>query len=1245
MPGTQDDLPQDGAPATGPELNDLTSLDQVSLDNSGVHGSTAGHSAIRQAPKRNRNKEASSESTISDKGISQEVDDRMTRLYEVYAGKEMRIKTGGGSKLKLLIGLGIAAATIGLGIGVGWYVLDTEYGDTLDKMIAGEDSEQAADSTLIVKAREQERENAVLWKPSDAARSSGVVLAGVGITAEVSDAERYSFDVTIAPASTATDRRLSMTTAVVLYRSLEAKGPFSQVDRVKVEGFDRATGTLSFKLFDRVPDSVSANLLHYRLSGFDSDSKRLFDTPAGGFAHVPTAHMSEGRVTWALRSADQPAPAMRLQARLDAPGWEGVLLWQITADGPIEQALPDLPQGLPVVVESAVFGPTGIDLDGRGKGRWRMVWESEVLQSAGASNGSVVGAVPYTITRGLDYRLTPDETGFSSVSHSVGSYDPAGRARGVTFTPQGSSKQVLVAEAPPGIVDITVTAYNGRVHLGWDSMGLIAGLERYDGTVQIAVNRVDAQGETTQIALLPPDSTGFTDTGLADREAVSYELALVHSGDTVSDALVRADAWIKGHGVLPVLVPCPNTQTTARVVPGSGLDRLYVSLGVPELSYTGTGIPALKINDRLEESLSQTPGVAVVNRAALRCFVGADTGEVLFGPMRGVVGSPAQVKLRLVDYTGPDGEGLSLWASDLATGRTNMLARTDADDALEQTGLFVAALQTYLETRLLEENAEAASGGEMPRLVIVGPIYPVDQPDLYYQTKTLAEQLAGAGDQANGELAVVTRRFWLDDTQQNPRAIEHTSMTGTVLIVGRAWTGEDASPGVSVEAIDAISGRQIDHFTAESLTPEAVRAFAQWCGTLRLPAGVEPTGVSPLLAAETALTPIHPVWRDALAEQGGASASMSFPIAGSKPGDEGAVLSFGMPLPPGLGGVQTLTKRDRAHPLHALRPYVAPQRPLTFDKWVRAYAAYIEADCSSFIAGFERVAQLQKTSAGPVKPYLIIRGEHKYTGEFTLPPSAAGMRVTPEALSVREFFPMGAAGQPMVEYRDGLSETFRDRPWAMAHAWKLVGPVAADPFLKSELYGVENGRYARMVFPEKPVPFHTYVAADLLAKIGKGEGQNYRGKALTTASKALAELIDLGGRQLTTEHKQWATDALLVLVYERDPGAIQNLSDKRFRDRYFSVEPAMQTDVMRMLIDCAGPVAWEWANEFDAVDWQTFSWRSTDEMDTATRAMASLIPEETRTQLRAWLEMPDPYTGVDTDISSVSGPASGPRPN
>ena len=119
VPGAPAGAAASPPPASGtePDLNDLTALDQVSLDSSGAQGSTVGRSAIRRAPKPgSRQKRDAGDSTVSDRAISQEVDDRMTRLYEVYAGKEMRIKTGGGSKLKLLIGVGIAAAAIGIGL-------------------------------------------------------------------------------------------------------------------------------------------------------------------------------------------------------------------------------------------------------------------------------------------------------------------------------------------------------------------------------------------------------------------------------------------------------------------------------------------------------------------------------------------------------------------------------------------------------------------------------------------------------------------------------------------------------------------------------------------------------------------------------------------------------------------------------------------------------------------------------------------------------------------------------------------------------------------------------------------------------------------------------------------------------------------------------------------------------------------------------------------------------------------------
>ena len=53
-----------GAPPTQPDINDLSALDQTSLDNTALGGSTASQSAIRKAPKRRRKE--SGDSTISD---------------------------------------------------------------------------------------------------------------------------------------------------------------------------------------------------------------------------------------------------------------------------------------------------------------------------------------------------------------------------------------------------------------------------------------------------------------------------------------------------------------------------------------------------------------------------------------------------------------------------------------------------------------------------------------------------------------------------------------------------------------------------------------------------------------------------------------------------------------------------------------------------------------------------------------------------------------------------------------------------------------------------------------------------------------------------------------------------------------------------------------------------------------------------------------------------------------------------
>jgi len=374
-----------------------------------------------------------------------------------------------------------------------------------------------------------------------------------------------------------------------------------------------------------------------------------------------------------------------------------VLLWRVVADGPISYALPDLPPGLPTVIESAVYRPKGIGLDARGRGRWRMQWVTSELDRRGGPGATVVGAVPFAYAKRLDLRMTPSDKPFTSVSRSWDSSNKGAVSRVVMFTPKGEPTQSASVVTPPVLTDVTATAYDGRVHIAWDSTALLAGLDRYAGPVRIAVRRVDDRGGDTLIAQLPADSTGYTDADAANGRGVSYEVSLVQAGAAGADPMVHADAWIQGHGTLGVLTAFPVADSTARVTPEPGLDRLYVSLGINELSYAGSGFSSVALSDRLIQLLAGTPGVGVVDRASLCCFVGA---APLPGASTDYFGSPAQVRLRLVDSTSSHGDRLSLWASDVAAGRSQRLAIADAEVAVEQADLFATALKNYLGSRM-----------------------------------------------------------------------------------------------------------------------------------------------------------------------------------------------------------------------------------------------------------------------------------------------------------------------------------------------------------------------------------------------------------------------------------------------------------------------------------------------------------------------------------------------------------------
>lgn len=1252
-PACKSPLTVTAAPAPEPEvdLSDLTSLDQPSPDSS-AHGSTVGRSAMGKSAMggSRMRKAASDKSQSGDSAITQELDDRMTRMYEVYSGKKAAFAgAGSGGITKLLIGIGIAVITVGIAVAVGWNIIAKEYGDPIDSvggMIAGAPAEGDNPEAPTKADRVQHPDVTEVWSRTESSTLSGVQLKATEIVLDAQDDSRLTFSVKVIPVSRASDKRLSMAASVALYWSDEADGKFVQADRVTVQGYDSDTGSLTFDLFDKDYASHDTNLMYYRIAGFDSDGKRLFDTPAARYSCTSMPAIADGRLTWTPKAADKPLPAVRIGARLEAPGWEEIQLWQINADGPIDQAMPDTPADLPVVVESSIYQPAGIELDAQGAGRWQMRWVNSELAGAAASGKQIVGIKPYIHSGRLNLRTVPGDQSFSEVAGSWVRNDRAGISRVMNFTPRNGRAQSATVATPPTLTHVVATPYDGRVHVSWDNASLLAGLDRYAGPLLIVVHRIDAQGSDTKIAQLPTSSTGYTDYGAPNGDEVSYEVSLVQANAGGAAPTVNASAWFDGHGELPVLIHFPVDTTTARVAPEPGLDRLFVSLGANELSYAGSGPASIAIRKRLTEMLEQAPGISVVDRAAMRWFTGAGAAARSSQPATSGLGRPAQVQIRLVDSTSPEGDRLSLWITDTATGESRPLATAPADEAAEQADVYINALKNDLAPRIRPDIAEASIQGEAPRLVVVGPIYPVQQAAVYHYADELTAQLAEAADQAVGETPIVTRNFWLRDTQQDPAAIDPSQLDGAVLVVGRAWNTDGPHPGVSLRAVDARTGQVVSRFESDSVSPAAVREFADWCASLKTLPSPDIADDSPMLLAEASLSPIHPVWRDnapGASSPGGSGASI---LNGAGSEADAVVVSFGLPLPPALAAKYDITHRDPSDPLYMLRPYIASQCPLAFDDWTRAYADYIEADSAAFLAGFERISRIQQVNPGEFKPRLILRGEYKFIGDGVIPAGAGGLRVTPTGLNVRSFFPMGVAQQPMIDYREDLSNAFRANPWLMMHAWKQVTPAIADPFLRGELFGINDGRFERLTPLTKPAPFATYLTASLLAERGNREAHNYKQKALALASKAQADLNDRRGVRLTPEQAKWVADALLVLIFEKDPGTITQMSDDRFRKEYFKIDPEAQTDTLRLLVDRVGPVAWEWAGEFDAVDWPAFCWRSYEEMDAAIHSQAVTIPEADRHAISlAWAPTPEPASEEEFDIAAFPLNALDPQAN
>ena len=1220
------------------DVNDLSALDQTTISDATAHGSTVNQSAMRSIKRRGGSTAGhriKKPSASKEAGVSKELDDRMKRMYEVYSGQEMNFGGGKGGKLKLFIGLGIAALTIGIGIAVAWHVLKTEYQPALDSarnMVAGGDrGENDPDPAIEDKGpRAQKSDLTATWQPG---QPSGVALSGVSIQADHGEPQRVSFDVAITPENRSGNTLLGMSTAVTLYRSTNAQGPFTQADRVQVQDYDQGTGVLRFTVYDAELADVHSNTLHYRVSGEDSGGGRLFDTPAVTVAHADPPQVKLGRVSWTPKTDSGDAPALRVQARLDAPGWENVLLWQVLADGPIDQLIPTLPTGLPVVVESAVYSPRSIDLDSQGKGRWQMSWASTEISRKGRPGVAVVGVAPVAGEGGLDAQLTPDESAFTGVTRNWEPGNTSQRRGTIRFTPvsDGASQpQSLALTTPPVLEDIYTTPLDGRVLISWDNTALLAGLEHYDGQVAIDVLRLESNGSTTTLAHLPTETTHYLDDSVQNGQRVSYEVRLVQAGVNGADPAVKTQAWVQGHGPLPVLAAYPFNRETPVVLPEPGLDGLRVSLGLSELAYDNSGLAASRIVNAALAAMDEIDGLDVVDRSGLQGFflVGGKLNQSQ--ALQHAGGGPAQVKIRLVDRTTSEGEQVALWATDIASGQSKQIAIAPASQIDQHQDTFIGSLKAYLHARLnAMPGATGTTPSQTPARIIVGPIWPVDQLELYYGCDQLTDRLAEAADLAHDDLRIMTRKFWISDNRQSPEAIQRSLLTGCVIVTGRAWTDGDALPGVCLRAIDASTGLLIDRFQTDRMTPQAQREFTQWCATLKTH-GTAPAGEGSLLVkAEHALPPIHPVWHRQAVSPDTTPRVTGNALFGNRREevfDDRPAVSFGLAMPKALLGVRDIQVLDPENPIAPIRPYLAPHHPLSFDRWTDVYARYIEADNAAFLRGFEQISRHQQGEPGPFKPNLMVRGKQRFTGNASIPAAAGSFRVTPAALCLREFFPMGDGGQPMINYREDLSNHFKQRTWASYQAWKKVDRAIAEPFLKSELFGVHGGTYDRIAYPEKPAPLHNYAAAKLLARMNQSIAVSYEKKARAIAHAVLNEILEgkASGKAMTPELTRWSTDAMLVLAFERDPAVIEQLEDPDFRKRYFQVQPTDQADVLRMLVDQAGPRAWGWAEDFDSIDWAEFLWESPQEMDRVTQAMPGLIPQATLTELRAWLDADQP---------------------
>ncbi|QDU34863.1 hypothetical protein KS4_29390 [Poriferisphaera corsica] len=1123
-----------------------------------------------------------------------EMQSRMERLYGMYAGEELQK----GKKGKFTLGLGVALAVICIGVVGGGYLVWQTLGDSSD--VGGTVADGPKDAQpidIIGKTISDEDEK---WEVAEDAMLSELSVAGGEVFAKWQDRGRqYGFEMRVTPSKS--DREaFKGNIRGVLYRSLTKDGDYVQVDKRPVGKMNHVTGELVFEMKDNsfMDEEKVGNFVYYRLVVLDREGKRVIDSPVGEFPVVRMPLVKAGRVKWNPMAEGVESGEMTVKVYLDMPGWDHVLIHRVASREGISEMLPDTKLGAPMRVMMSCVMPVGADITDTGLVNWQVASNEELIRRVdGESDLSPVGLLPVYGDGDDVVDMVPNVREFENLTVEQ-RRDMRGNllSRGIMFKPKvsGDLHEVSIAYAGQP-TDMTVVPYEDEVKLSWDGASVAATASAYADPMGYAVYRVSGRGERKLLDVLNINVSEYRDTQVEVNGRYRYEVVVVPIGSPNDDGLVKSNAWVADVGELPVLVAYRPRVESDWVKAEQGLAALNIVLGQSELVYSGSSMETINGLDAISEVLRKEGNVQILDRTRVGLFYDAMSrnGVKERDEWQGL---PAHLEFVFVDESRVDGTRVALWVKDFMSGGKRKLYEAKVGE-LSLTELALAVKKYVSPLKRSGAFSGVADAKGRPVHALVGPIVMADQMRKYYGADRLAAELEG-------------KLFEVLDGVNVSNLRESTGLPGqgTLMLTGRVWLDDAGEAGITMRGIDVSTGEVIGEKRINVIDEGAMNVLGEWVRGLQVSKQTRDREDSVLIGKEKMMGRLHQVW----AQMGG----VQIPMGLDGEVYVGEFIGLGAERPAALSCQQALGVRDENDPLLRVKPFVGGECSLLLDDWVAKYASYVEADFKGFQMGYQTLIDRLKSDEDLGRVYV--------RGQLIEIDSRMKLRGSPRQserdIVLTTVLPGYQGEGSGLDYFTQLSKDFEAAPYAAGEAWGRVDEQISLEFLKGVVHGVDRGRFGTL--PRKikrPPSFAKYVAARKLFGMGHREAVEYVKNVARICTFVQRNLGRAGA--VAADHVP-VQNAILILMYEKDPETIKRMNQRSFRKTHFPSGEAT-ADMMRMFID-ADEQAWEWVDDgfMEGVDWQLFKWRSVMEMRMITDEKPDLFTEAHYVQMRDWLGAP-----------------------